>query len=362
MATKELPISTPSSADPRTQAQRLIVPSNGGLARYLKGTLYHKVNRIVNDLSRRDRSAEAVDKDIRFVTEQYLPFLEFDVARELTPRMAEWGKIKGALLLLRNPQNKLPKKVAKKADELYKKFDATGWNALLPTPASLRAERRTSTGRYPPENHPIWGKHGIMHGVIMEHGHNGRPVYLLDDRFTPRDAKVYGHNGLQPGRWFPRQECLRFHGGHAQKLRGISGHEDTGAYSIVVSEAYEETNRDEGEIIYYSAEGAHDKEPSRKANVKGNRALRASITSHRPVRVFRNAKGGSRFAPPCGIRYDGLYTVMGKVNKYNSKGGVFELFKLRRLQDTGQPDLEEIVRSSPTSQEQADFTQIGLGY
>lgn len=360
MATR-LSISISAGADPRTQSQRLVLPPGIGLARYLK-KLHHKVNRIVDDFPRRSRSAEAVDEDIGFVREQYLPFLEFDVAKHLTPRMAEYGKVKEALLRLRNPQNKLPKDVAKKADELYKKFDAMGWQALLPTSSSVRAARRTSTGRYPPRDHPIWGEHGIMHGVIMEHGQNGRPVYFLDDRLTPREAKVYGHNDLQPGRWFPRQESLRFHGGHAQSIRGISGHEDTGAYSIVVSGAYEDTNRDEGDIVYYSAEGAHDRDPSRKANVKGNRALRASITSRNPVRVFRSAKGDSRFAPPCGIRYDGLYRVVGKEYRHNAEGKLYELFKLRRLQDVGQPDLEEIARSSPTSQEQADFTQIGLGY
>lgn len=360
MATR-LSISTPAGADPRKAAQRLIVPPRAGHGRYLKSTLYPKVHNLVKDLSRRNRSVEAIDRAIRFVKEQYLPYLEFDVSRELTTRMAEYGRVKEALLLLSDPENKVPKDVAKKADELYQKFHAMGWEASSPTPAS-RAERRSSTGRYPPEDHPIWGEHGIMRGVIMERGQGGRPVYFLDDRFPPRNAKVYGHNGLQPGKWFPRQECLRFHGGHAQKERGISGHEDTGAYSIVVSGAYDDKDKDEGDIIYYSGEGAHGRDSSRRAEVKGNRALRASISSGRPVRVFRNAKGSGRFAPPCGIRYDGLYRVVGKENRYNLQGGLYERFELRRLHDTEQPDLEIIVGTSPTPQEQADFTRIGLGY
>lgn len=79
-----------------------------------------------------------------------------------------------------------------------------GWEALTPKTAS-RAERCSSTGRYPPEDHLIWGEHGIMHGVMMERGQGGRPVYFLDDHFTQRNAKLYGHNGLQPGMWFPMQ-------------------------------------------------------------------------------------------------------------------------------------------------------------
>lgn len=360
MATTRLSISTTAGADPRTEAQKIIVPPNN-LSRHLKSKLYPKVRNLVDDLSRQDRSAEAIDRDICFVKERYLPFLEFDVSSRLTLEMARYGKVKEALLLLSDPENKLPQDIAKKANELYKRFDAMGWNASTPTPAG-RAERRSSTGRYPPEDHPIWGEHGIMHGVIMERGQGGRPVYLLDDRFTPRNAKVYGHNGLQPGQWFPRQESLRFHGGHTQKQRGISGHEETGAYSIVVSGAYDDKNKDEGDIIYYSAEGAHGRDASRRAEVKGNRALRASISSGRPVRVFRNAKDGGRFAPPCGIRYDGLYRVVGKENRYNTEGGLYERFELRRMDDIDQPDLEDIVGTSPTPQEQADFTRIGLGY
>lgn len=357
-----LSMSTPAGADPRIRTQRLIVPPDG-LSRYLKSILYPKVRNLVKSLSRRDRSAKAFDWGIRFVQERYLPFLESNVSSKLTPRMAKFGRVKEALLLLRDPETKLPKDIANKADELYKRFDAMDWKALSPTLASLRAERRPSTGRrYPSEDHPIWGEHGIMHGVILERGQGGRPVYFLDDRFTPREAKMYGHNGLHPGKWFPRQECLRFHGGHAQKQRGIFGHEETGAYSIVVSGAYDDKDKDEGDIIYYSAEGAHGRESSRKAEVKGNRALRASISTGRPVRVFRNAKGSGRFAPPCGIRYDGLYRVVGKENRYNAQGGLYERFELRRLQDIGQPDLEDIVGTSPTPQEQADFMRIGLGY
>lgn len=203
---KRLSISTSAGLDPRTEAQKIKVPS-GRMARYLKSTLFPKIKHLVEDLAHRGRSVHAVDEQIRFVREQYLPFLEFDVAKEMTNEKAEFAKIKEALLLLRDPENQLPADIAKKADDLYRRFDAMAWTAKLPTTASLRTER-SSTGGYPPEDHPIWGTQGIMHGIVMARGESGRPLYELDDRFTRRDAEVYGHNGLRPGAWFPRQECL----------------------------------------------------------------------------------------------------------------------------------------------------------
>lgn len=275
------------------------------------------------------------------------------MAKEMTEKSAKYGRIKEALLLLSGPHNRLPKDIAKKADELYKRFDGMAWDAT---------RRITSfTGGYPPDDHPIWGTEGIMHGVIIRRGVGGRPIYELDDRFTPRNAKVYGHNGLQPGSWFPRRECFRFHGGHAQSLRGISGHEDQGA-SIVVSGKYNDIDEDEGDTIFYGAEGAHDKDSSKKADVKGNRALRASISTQNPVRVFRSAKGGGRFAPPCGIRYDGLYRVVSMENRRNEIGGVYQRYTLHRLRDIDQPPLDDIVHASPTPQQQADFSRITAGY
>lgn len=78
--------------------------------------------------------------------------------------------------------------------------------------------------------------------------------------------------------------------------------------------------------------------------------------------MFRNAKGGGRFAPPCGIRYDGLYEVVGKENRVNAQGGLYERYELHRIEDMDQPDLDDIVRTSPTPQEQANFARIQEGY
>lgn len=61
-------------------------------------------------------------------------------------------------------------------------------------------------------------------------------------------------------------------------------------------------------------------------------------------------------------RVDGLYEVVGKENRYNSEGGLYERFELRRIEEMDQPDLEDIVRTSPTPQEQADFARIQAGY
>lgn len=349
---------TSARSRPRREAQRISIALRGA-ARVHKSLYLPKIKRLVIDLkSPRRCSAQAVRQQLDFAKDEYLPFLEFGAARQMTNKFANYAKVKEALTLLRNPENRLPTAIAKKADELYKKFAGAAWDASTPTPAP----RAKFTGEYPPEDHPIWGKEGIMHGVVLGHGPHGNPTYRLDDRYDPRNAEVYGHNGLQPGMWFPRQECLRFHGGHAQKIRGISGHENKGAYSIVVSGAYDDIDKDEGDIIYYSAEGAHGRDASRRAEVKGNRALRASIRSHNPVRVFRSAKGPGRFAPPCGIRYDGLYEVFGREENLNAQGESYDLYKLRRLVGIDQPDLKDIVRARPTPQEQAHYERIKAGY
>lgn len=113
MATR-LSVSTSAAADSRTEAQRSKAPP-GRMARFLKSTLFPKIKNLVDDLAYRGRSADAVVKQIRFVREQYLPFLEFDVAKEMTNQMAAFAKIKEALLLLRDPNNRLPRDIAKKS-------------------------------------------------------------------------------------------------------------------------------------------------------------------------------------------------------------------------------------------------------
>lgn len=86
----------------------------------------------------------------------------------------------------------------------------------------------------PPANHPIWGVNGIMHGIAVRRTGDGRKSKMLNDRYATKDPKVYGHNGLTVGQWFPFRLCALFAGAHGASQAGIHGSKATGAYSVVV--------------------------------------------------------------------------------------------------------------------------------
>lgn len=309
--------------------------------------------------SHRGHPHQRVGEDLEFVADRYLPYLEAEILPQVTPKLADYGCVKAALAGLAAPANTLPAEIATKAKELYEKFEAIDWDATR-RPAAARPVIELSDSHGPPSDHPIWGINGMMHGVMMSHGPGGNPTYHLDRRYTPRNPYVIGHNGLQVGQWFPRQACAVFHGAHAEMIRGISGDPDHGAYSIVVSGAYDDIDRDEGNVIYYSSEGGHRKDARAKLDSTRNRALNTSYITGRPVRVLRSAQPKSAQAPECGIRYDGLYRVVSVESKWNEHGARFQLFKLVRQSD--QRSLEDIQRGGLTAQQVHDYERIHLGY
>lgn len=244
--------------------------------------------------------------------------------------------------------------MAARARDIYDKFEAIGWDATSTTTTSSAARPVPVelSGPVPPSDHPIWGDNGIMRGVVMAHGPGGNITYQPDPRRPARDARFFGHNGLAVGRWFPNRASAVAHGAHAQRVRGIAGHGeyDRGA------------DRDEGDVLYYSAKGGTGKDARQKSGSKLNQAMHASRRTGRPVRVLRSAKQvrAGAWAPPCGLRYGGLYRVTAvKGAVRNDKGGLFEQFKLERL--PGQPSLEEVCRASPTAREVRDYERIKLG-
>lgn len=112
-----------------------------------------------------------------------------------------------------------------------------------------------------------------------------------------------------------------------------------------------------GYVIYYSAPGSEkNKDPISLPNTNGSRHLMISLQNHNPVRVFR-AANKSAWAPSVGIRYDGLYRVVGKQEgRTNDKGGRITSFILRR--DPGQESLESIMARSPTAQQVRDYYRL----
>ncbi|ROW04878.1 hypothetical protein VMCG_04924 [Cytospora schulzeri] len=340
--------------DQRSSSDILKPPPATSLPRFLKSKCLPKVNELASRFAQYDGQPprSAVMENLRFVRNRLLPYLEFDVAKEMTPKLAAYG-VEEMLHNLKDPQNRLPRDVAEYADGLYQKFEVESWDAT-PKPKAL-----VFTGELPPEDHAIWGVDGIMHGAAM----TKEPGKKLDYKFDPRysderiDGEVYGHNGLRVGDWFPKLIIANFRGAHSQLQRGICGDENNGAYSILISNHYSGLDMDEGDVLYYSAEGAKGKDAREKFDLKANQAMAASQRSGNPVRVLRSAKGARNrhFAPSRGIRYDGLYDVTEMRVLVNDKGSFYQRFKLERR--GGQPTLESI-RHIPTEQQRQDFERI----
>ncbi len=139
------------------------------------------------------------------------------------------------------------------------------------------------------------------------------------------------------------------------KMAGVSGCEQDGTYSIVVSGMYQDLDRDEGDTLYYSGPGSH--ENTSWERFPRCRPLERSLQSRRPVRVFRSSKGKWRHSPQAGVRYDGLYVVMAVSLEKNSSGGRYQRFKLVRRSDQ-----EPIKTSEPTRDLLRLFERVQQGY
>lgn len=141
-------------------------------------------------------------------------------------------------------------------------------------------------------------------------------------------------------------------------MAGISGDSENGAFSIVISKDYGELDVDDGYSVLYCAPGAKEsrsKEPdSEKTGVK---ALKRSIESKRPVRVFRSHTCAWRDGPARGIRYDGLYKVIKADVETNAEGGKFWRFTLRRI-----PNQDPIKTNMPTREMINLFEKVSEGY
>ncbi|PBK75340.1 hypothetical protein ARMSODRAFT_1079631 [Armillaria solidipes] len=123
-------------------------------------------------------------------------------------------------------------------------------------------------------------------------------------------------------------------GMHGSLRRGIYSFKGS-ARSVVLSDGYEEFNKDKGDRIRLCGEGGRSKDG--KVQVKGqkythgNRALQKSMESDQPVRVIRGYRLHSKYAPNNGFRYDGLYNVTACYHKRDENGYKIILFKLERL-------------------------------
>ncbi|KAK0430692.1 hypothetical protein EV421DRAFT_1743777 [Armillaria borealis] len=134
-------------------------------------------------------------------------------------------------------------------------------------------------------------------------------------------------------RYMDRTSALEA-GVHGSLRRGIYSYKGS-ARSVVLSDGYEEFNKDKGDRIRLCGESGWSKDG--KMQVKhqkythGNRALQKAMESDQPVRVIRGYRLHSKYAPNNGFCYDGLYKVTACYQKWDENGYKIILFKLERI-------------------------------
>lgn len=308
---------------------------------------------------------------------------------EMTPELKQATRIDEALLFVfANARFRYPEPYPTKAKELYELWEAQNWGAgeieedsdeeATPDEAETTQAEESSgptiqpshsqpagaqaSGpvqrlvREPDLNHRIFGANGIMRGILIVQGRI--KAYKLHPTAPRANAKVYGHNNLQIGSWWPMQIAALRDGAHGARMGGIAGNATFGAYSIVVSGAYDLLDNDFGDRLYYSGSSSHEnKDPNKPVISTAAMSLRRSISTGKPVRVLRSGAGQSQYCPSVGLRYDGLYTVTAECIAKNSHGGAYVKFKLERNRDQG-----PIVLDRPTLAEKNAFEKVANGY
>lgn len=166
--------------------------------------------------------------------------------------------------------------------------------------------------------------------------------------------RTFGHiAGVQVGDLFANRIELSEAFVHRPRMAGISGSGTSGADSIVVSGGYID-DEDDGYRIVYTGHGGNDAATKHQIADQvlegGNLALAISCDEGLPVRVSRGSRGESKFAPPIGFRYDGLY----QVTRYWPDTGVdgfriwrFELHSLEAELPPVEPSSEAIGSEAP---------------
>lgn len=144
------------------------------------------------------------------------------------------------------------------------------------------------------------------------------------------NCRDFGHNGLTVGQAWNNRTQAKQAGAHGQLQRGICGDLIGGAYSIVLSHKYASLDVDDGDTIEYAGEKSDVwRDQYEPPDTHGNRILQTSIRIGRSVRVLRHHSCGMH-GPPRGVRYDGLYRVVGVAQHVNEHVGVYERFILQR--------------------------------
>lgn len=142
---------------------------------------------------------------------------------------------------------------------------------------------------------------------------------------------------------------------HAPLQAGISGTREDGADSIVVSGGYVD-DADYGNVIIYTGHGGNDPNTRRQiANQSpdspGNAGLITSWIQGLPVRVVRGPHRISKYGPPAGYQYAGLFVVTSHWMDRGRDGFLIARFRLERL-----PEQEPLITRDPPDEDPAFAT------
>lgn len=235
-----------------------------------------------------------------------------------------------------------------RASAILQKYEWGNWGASV---------QQVVGPRLPSPEHPIFGDHGLMRGILLKPNSQRRSYHIRED-FPKRKSAVLGHNGLRVGDWWPYQICALRDGAHGSLIAGISGTHDTFAFSIVISGKYGSLDIDKGDVIFYSDSKALENKNSRRATYSNTtEAMHRSAQLHKPIRVLRSSAHLSKFGVSKGLRYDGLYTITGVQTRHNDSGGAYYRFQLER-----EPGQAAIDLKRPTQEERYCYGRIDQGY
>lgn len=206
-------------------------------------------------------------------------------------------------------------------------------------------------------------KPDLLRGIITRKGKD-----RASDRIDPEWAKdtskkipatFHGEGHLVLGQWWPTQLCAVRDGAHGTPQGGIWGSKGKGCYSIVLSgggPGYKD--RDEGDAIWYS--GTDRKDSHSHDPTENTQRLIESCDEFpgRPVRVLRSSQlsTSNSYRPKYGLRYDGLYTVVGYELVDKSKQE--HIFKLVRCGNQNPIRCENNAARRPTMYEEEEFLKL----
>lgn len=147
--------------------------------------------------------------------------------------------------------------------------------------------------------------------------------------------RIFGHiPGYPPGTEFESRIELSRTGAHRPTQAGISGTEQEGADSIVLSGGYED-DFDSGDEIIYTGHGGRDQVTGQQTSdqllTRGNLALAYSQLQGLPVRVIRGSSHRSPYSPRSGYRYDGVYRVEDHWRERGKSGFTIWRYRLVKI-------------------------------